>query len=247
MPYSSNRSAMEVFLSKLLAHSVLSEEEREEIAALPAMRVEVPVNRDLVRLGETVDHACLVERGLMGRFGQTKDGKRQFVSLHIPGEMPDLRSLMVPEANVSLNALTKSTVLRVPHGPLRDLEERYPAIAAAFSRDCVLQGEIVAQWLVNVGRRDSRTRMAHLLCEMAMRYGQPSPSPTSRYELPMTQEQLGDALALTSVHVNRTLGSLRDDGLVAFSKGVVEIQDWNALAAVAEFDPAYLHLGNEVA
>jgi CRP-like cAMP-binding protein len=247
MPHSSNRSAMDVFLSKLLDHSELNEEEREAIAALPATRVEVPANRDFVRLGETVDHVCLVERGLMGRFGQTQDGKRQFISLHIPGEMPDLRSLMVREAEASLNALTKSTVLRVPHGPLRDLEERYPAIAAAFSRDCVLQGEVVAQWLVNVGRRDSRTRLAHLLCEMALRYGQLTRSPALRYELPMTQEQLGDVLALTPVHVNRTLMALRDDGLVAFSKGVAEIPDWDMLVAVGEFDPAYLHLGNEVA
>ena len=53
----------------------------------------------------------------------------------MPGEMADLRSLMVPKADTALNALTNSTVLRVPHGALRKLEERYPAIAAAFSRD----------------------------------------------------------------------------------------------------------------
>jgi CRP-like cAMP-binding protein len=244
MSQSSNRSAIQLFLSKLLTHSVLSDEERDAIAALPASRVEVPAHRDLVRLGQTVDHASLVERGLMGRFGQTEDGKRQFISLHVPGEMSDLHSLMVPDADTSLNALTSSAVLRVPHGRLHELEKRYPAIAAAFARECVLQAEIVAQWLVNVGRRDARTRMSHLLCEMALRFGRSRHSPALRYELPMTQEQLGDALALTSVHVNRTLGSLREDGLAAFSRGIVEIHDWNALATAGEFDPAYLHLGS---
>lgn len=244
MSQSSNRPAIDIFLAKLLTHSALNDEEQDAITALPASRVEVPAHRDLVRLGESVDHACLVERGLMGRFGQTEDGKRQFISLHIPGEMSDLHSLIVSDADASLNALTSSAVLRVPHSRLHDLEERYPAIAAAFSRDCVLQAEIVAQWLVNVGRRDARTRMAHLLCEMALRFGRTSHSPVLRYELPMTQEQLGDAVALTSVHVNRTLASLREERLASFSRGVVEIYDWNALAAAGEFDPTYLHLGS---
>ncbi len=244
MPNSSNLPAMKVFLARLLAHSVLSEKEQEQIAALPASRVEVPAHRDFVRVGETVEHVTLVERGLVGRFGQTQEGKRQFVSLHIPGEMTDLHSLMMPEADASLNSHIRSTVLRVPHKALRELGDRYPAIATAISRDCILHAEIVSQWLVNIGRRDARARVSHLLCEMALRHGQPGPAPKLRYELPMTQEQLGDALALTSVHVNRTLGSLRDDGLVAVGRGVVDIQDWDALAAVGEFDPTYLHLDN---
>lgn len=242
-----NRSALDLFLSRLLAHSELSDEEQSAITALPTTRVEVGANRDIVRLGETVDHACLVERGLTGHFGETEDGKRQFISLHIPGEMADLRSLLVPEASASLNALTRSTILRVPRGALLKLEERYPAVATAFSRDCMLQGEIVAQWLVNVGRRDARTRLAHLLCEMAMRFGEARHEPALRYELPMTQEQLGDALGLTSVHVNRTLGALREDGIVSVTRWDVAIADWNALAASGEFDPAYLHLENATA
>lgn len=243
----SNRSALDLFRSRLLTHSVLSEEEQAAITALPFTRVEVRANRDVVRLGESVDRVCLVEQGLIGRFGQTENGKRQFVSLHLPGEIADLQSLLVPEADTALSALTHSVLLRVPHTALRELEDRYPSIAAAFSRDCVLQGEIVAQWLVNVGRRDSRTRMSHLLCEMAVRYGRGRRSPALRFELPMTQEQLGDALALTSVHVNRTLGSLRDDGLVSVTRGMVEIRRWEDLADLAEFDAGYLHVGPEQA
>src|SRR3712207_2852474 len=106
-----------------------------------------------------------------------------------------LHSLMVPRASAALNAIATSVVLRVPHRALRDLGIRYPAVAAAFWRDCIIQGGIVAQWLVNVGRRDARSRLAHFFCEMALRQRRPGAPSAIRYELPMTQEQLGDALA----------------------------------------------------
>jgi CRP-like cAMP-binding protein len=244
MPHPSNRSAIDLFVERLLSHSELSAEEREAVAALPATRMEVNAHRDIVRLGETVDHSCLIEQGLVGRFGQTETGSRQIVSVHVAGEMVDLHSLMVPQASTALNALTSSVVLRVPHRALRELGVCCPAIAAAFWRDCVLQASIVAQWLVNVGRRDARSRLAHLLCEMAIRSRRLGQPPSLRYEFPMTQEQIGDVLGLTAVHVNRMLTALRDDNLVAISRGFVEILDWSGLADAAEFDPTYLHLKN---
>ena len=247
MPHPSNRSAIDLFLERLLSHSELDAAERDAVARLPATRAEVAAHRDVVRLGEVVDHACLLENGLLGRYGQTETGSRQFVSVHLPGDMADLHSLMVPQASVALTALTASTVLRVPHRALREVGLRYPAIAAAFWRDCVIHAAIVSQWLVNVGRRDARSRLAHLLCEMAVRSGHMRPAPALRYSLPMTQDQLGDALGLTSVHVNRTMSALRDDGLIAGSRGVIEILDWPALAAAAEFDAGYLSLDEEAA
>jgi CRP-like cAMP-binding protein len=243
MPHPSNRSALDLFLERLLTHSKLDEEEQEAVAGLPVVRMEVAAHRDIVRLGERVDHACLVEDGLIARFGQTETGARQFVSVHTPGEMVDLHSLMVPQANAAVNALSGSTVLRIPHSSLREIGLGYPAIAAAFWRDCVIHAAIVAQWLVNVGRRDARSRLAHLLCEMALRY-QWGHAPALTYDFPMTQEQLADALGLTAVHVNRTLMGLRDDGLIVLARGSVEILDWRGLVAAADFDPGYLQVKN---
>ena len=63
-----------------------------------------------------------------------------------------------------------------------------------------------------------------------------------RFALPLTQVDLADASGLTSVHVNRMLKQLRDQEMVTFRNGIVDIHDWERLAAAAEFDPAYLHL-----
>jgi hypothetical protein len=62
------------------------------------------------------------------------------------------------------------------------------------------------------------------------------------FDLMTTQEQLGEATGLTSVHVNRTLQEIRGESLLSFRQGRVEIPNWDALVATAEFDPAYLML-----
>lgn len=240
MPFPSNRSAIDLFLNRLCSHSRLNEDERTAILNLSTTPSQYAAHADIVCLGKMVDHSCLVSEGLIGRFGQREDGSRQFVSVHVPGEMVDLPSLMLPRSSTALHALTDSSILRVSHHQLRELSFRYPAIAAAFWRDCVLDAGILAQWVINLGSRHARSRLALLFCEFAVRYRLMDQSDGRSYRLPMTQEQLGDALGLTPVHVNRTLQGLRGDGLVSFDRGQVEILDPSTLEAVAEFDPAYL-------
>jgi len=96
--------------------------------------------------------------------------------------------------------------------------------------------------VLNIGRRDARTRIAHLLCEFALRLELADLGKQTAYELPITQEQLADAVALTSVHVNRTLMKLEQDGLITRTKRVISIVDWKALVKVADFEARYLHL-----
>jgi len=101
----------------------------------------------------------------------------------------------------------------------------------------MLDAAILMQWVVNVGRRDARTRVAHILCEMACRLST-GRDPILDYSLRVTQEQLGDAAALTSVHINRTLKSL--SALVSARFGRVAIHNWSELARAGDFDEAYL-------
>ena len=115
--------------------------------------------------------------------------------------------------------------------------------------DTLVDGSIFREWIANVGRRDARTRMAHLLCEFSLRLKVAGLGTDDQYELPMTQEQLADATGLTSVHVNRTLKALERDGLIQRSNPrFVQIGDWRKLAEAGDFDSNYLHLrGNEPA
>lgn len=237
-------SNLEHFLDRLTRRSVLTDEEQKAILDLPAYAAQVPANRDFVHLGERVDHVSLVVEGIVGRFGQNSEGERQITAIHLPGDMADLHSVVQPEGTSALQALSTTTILRIPHASLRTLAARFPAIAEAFWRDCMVDASILSQWVVNVGRRDARARMAHLLCEMAIRCGARDKGEL-QFKFPLTQVHLGNALGLTCVHVNRTLKALRDNGLVTLRGRTVHILDWEALARAGDFDPAYLHADND--
>lgn len=234
---SSSSKDLQLFVDRLTARSILSEAEQDAILALPTSSIQLTRKQDFVHLNEESSYACLIASGLVGRFGQTSNGVRQITAFHIPGDMVDLHSAVRPVGIGGLTALCETTILRVPHAALRTLAARYPAIAEAFWRDCMLDAAILMQWVVNVGRRDARTRLAHILCEMAIRSGEDREI-LQDYSFPVTQEQLGDAAALTPVHVNRSLRALQD--LVTVRHRGVQIHDWAALVNVGEFEASYL-------
>lgn len=228
------------FLDRLTDRSVLHDNEKAAILDLPTRVAQVEIHRDFVSLGETTDHVCLVVDGIVGRFGQNATGGRQITALHIAGDMADLHSVVQPRAGSALQALTPTTLLRVPHAALREVAARYPAVAEALWRDCAVDAAILAQWVTNVGRRSARTRLAHLLCEIATRYRAEGQREASSFAFAATQSQLADATGMTTVHVNRTLKSLQ--GIASLSNRTIDIQDWDALSDIGEFDAGYLQV-----
>jgi CRP-like cAMP-binding protein len=236
------QTALHSFVTRLTSRSILTDEEVDVLLGLNGQIKQVAAHTDFVRQGQQVDHSCLVVDGLAGRFGQTSDGARQITCLHIPGDMADLPSVVSPKSGWGLTALTDTTVLRIPHADLRRVAARHSGIAEAFWRDCVADGSIFSEWVVNVGRRDALARLAHLFCEMAIRCEQAGQGDRRSYALPIIQADLGDATGLTSVHVNRMLRQLREQSIVELRTGTVMIQDWGQLVKVGDFDAGFLLL-----
>ena len=228
---------LRLFLDRLLTRSVLTPEEQDAILALPFQVIHIERKRDFVHLNEEVTYSCFIASGLVARYGQTMDGKRQITAFHIAGDMADLHSAVRSVGVGGLNALSDSVILRIPHVAIRTLTARYPAVAEAFWRDCMLDTAILMQWVINVGRRNSLGRLAHIFCEMSVRSGRDR-EVLLAFDMAVTQEQLGDAAALTSVHVNRSLKAL--SGMVTLKSGHVRIADWDRLARLGEFDATYL-------
>jgi CRP-like cAMP-binding protein len=108
--------------------------------------------------------------------------------------------------------------------------------------ETLVEGSIFRECILNIGRRDAHARIGHLLCEFAVRLEVAELGKQSDYELPITQEQLADAVSLTAVHVNRTLKSLEKDGYISRTKRRITISDWHKLARIADFQPNYLHI-----
>lgn len=235
-------SALKLFIRRLELRSNLSAEERDELLALPTSPRRVDAHRDFVRSGEQVGYAHLLAEGFVGRFAQLADGSRQMLAVHLPGDLVDLQALMLPSVPSSLQALTGTTLLKIPHDALRELAFRRRGIGAALWRDCVADAQLIAQWLVNVGRKNAQARVAHLFCELAVRLERIGRSRGGVLPLPLTQEQIAEAVGLTPVHVNRSIRALREERLISIARKELTILSWSRLVAIAEFDPAHLQI-----
>jgi CRP-like cAMP-binding protein len=159
------------------------------------------------------------------------------------GEVVDLQNSMLKVADHSVQMLTAGRVAMIPRDEIIRLTLERPTIAHAMWIDTLVDASIFREWVANVGRRDARTRVAHLLCEFSLRLRVAGLGEETHYELPMTQEQLADATGLTPVHINRTLRGLEKEGLIdRVSPRSIHIGDWRKLAEVGDFDSNYLHL-----
>jgi CRP-like cAMP-binding protein len=236
------RSGLSKFLQRLLHRSALTSVEQQAVLGLTGNEEHCRAHYDIVSPGQTVDSACLVVQGLVARYDQMLDGQRQITSFYIAGDMCDLHSVVAPTASWSITAISHAAIMRVPHSQLRELCLTYPAIALAFWRDGTVDASVFAKWVGNLGRKDAKARIAHVLCEMGIRSESAGLGTRTSYEFQATQEQLADATGVTTVHVNRTLQEIRGEGLLTFKNGSVEVAHWDALVSVAEFDGGYLML-----
>jgi len=236
-------SALRLFLDRLLMRSHLDETARQTIRHLPGQTVRFEREEDFVRVGARPTHSHLLIGGLAASWGQASDGQRQIIAFHIPGDMPDLQSLVLPNMMFGLQALVPTTVLRVPHGALRAAAAA-PEISEAFWRDCAADAAIASEWVVNVGRRKAKPRIAHVLCEIATRLGADGNGNMFSFPLPVTQNHIAHATGLSTVHVNRSLQELKRDGLAMLGGAEARVLDWRGLQDIAGFEPAYLHIGN---
>jgi CRP-like cAMP-binding protein len=238
----SERHNLELLVQRLDALSPLSAEDREAIAALPHTLKTVKAHEYIVREGGKAENSCLLRSGFASRHKVVADGARQIVSVHMMGDMVNLQNSLLRTADHSVQALTDAEVAFIPGKAIVALAAARPAVAIAMWLDTLVDGAIFREWIANVGRRDAKARTAHVLCEFALRQERAGLATRGKYDLPMTQEQLGDALGLTSVHVNRTLKALEEARLIARDKRTVTISNWEALRKVGDFDPSYLFL-----
>jgi len=212
------------------------------VLALPHTVRALSAGQYIIWDGDRPQHTCLLLDGFAFRHKLAGNGNRQILSIHMKGDIVDLQNSLLGIADHNVQMLTAGQVVLIPVEAMRTLAFDYPQVGMAMWYETLVEGSIFREWIVNVGQRNARTRIAHLLCEFAMRLEVAELGQHSNYELPITQEQLGEAVSLTSVHVNRMLMQLEADGLISRTKRVITIHDWPELAKTADFEPRYLHL-----
>jgi CRP-like cAMP-binding protein len=235
------RTTLMPMLNRLERHRAFSGADREAVLALPHHLRRVAAASHLVRDGDKPDYCTVLLSGFAFRHKITGEGGRQVLSIHLQGDFLDLQNSLLRIADHNVQMLTDGEVATIPRDAIADLALARPAVGLAMWTDTLVDSSIFREWVVNVGRRDARTRIAHILCEFSLRLEAAGLAKDHRYELPMTQEQLADAVGLTSVHVNRVLRQLGEEGLISRNKRAIVIEDWPRMREVGDFNERYLH------
>lgn len=229
-------------VTKLTSLNPLTAQEIAAVEALPLRFQSMRARTAIVTEGQTISECCLLTEGFACRHKLSRDGGRQIVSFHMPGDILDIQHLLFDRADHNVQTITDARLAFVPVAAMRALGDAWPEIARALWRDCLVDASIFREWVLNVGRRSAKTRIAHMLCEFAARAEAAGIGSPAHFSLPMTQEDIADATGLTAVHVNRMLRELSEDGVIARDGRQIRIADWPRMQRIADFSPAYLHL-----
>ena len=236
-------SPLQPMVRKLAYWAEFDDADKDAIVNLPHKRKRIERHSYIARERDKTTHSCVLLSGFAIRHKIVGGGGRQFVAIHMQGDLVDLQNSFLGTADHSVQVITDAEVALIPREAVKQLAFDRPRVGAAMWFDTLVDASVFREWIANVGRRDAHTRIAHLLCEFALRLKVAGLGKATDYELPMTQEQIADCTGLTSVHVNRVLKLLESENLInRRSSRAITIGDWNKLANAGDFDSNYLHL-----
>ncbi|HEY2876531.1 MAG TPA: Crp/Fnr family transcriptional regulator [Reyranella sp.] len=196
---------------------------------------------DIIHMGQSAGHSTLLLAGMACSYKRLPDGTRQIYSFQYPGDFCDLYRYVLPERDeaIAVQALTDCLVAIIHYSDIERLLAQRPKLALALWRTTMLEATILRERLSNARRGSALRRVANLLCEqLARREAIGITSPV----VPITQVDVADAAALSIVHVNRTIQTLRSQNVLSKTRQAIEVVDRKQLAKIAGFDGHYLNM-----
>lgn len=199
--------------------------ERDVLAGL--VERERPLRRGatLVRQNERGTDLFALKSGMMMGYVLLGDGSRQILRLIFPGELFGTQVMAFGKAQQTLVAAADSVVWPIDRAALADAALRHPRLALALTALEQIESASLADRLAAVAKLPARARVAGMLLEIRARMRRGDPAIGDSFAPGLTQEEIGDAVGLTAVHVNRMLRQLEDQALIARSAGRVTILD----------------------
>lgn len=191
--------------------------------------------------GDRIDRNYVVLSGWVSRHRILEDGRRQITSFALPGDFLSHNNAFVSRRGHSATAHGRAVLASVSDADIAELGQGFPRLGIAFSTLAAREQFLLEEQVIRIGRQSAFERVGHMMLEFLHRLNAAEKNKGLGYQLPITQEVLGDALGLSLVHINRTLRRLRNEGLIAMDHTrQVTILDHDRLAAIAEFSPDYL-------
>lgn len=234
--------AVELLVQTLSRHSNLSSRDERAIGKLLHPRVSnVAQGTDIVRQGDQPHVAIMVIKGMLARYHTNMHGDRQYLSLHISGDLPDLQSLFLGVMDHSLCALDDAQIASFPHTQILSLLKRAPSAGLAFWRHTLIDAAIFRQGITRNGTRGAIARVANLFCEQFTRARIVGAVSGWSCPFPLSQTQIGQVVGLAIAAVNRATQSLRKEHCAEVRGRRLYVLNWRRLSQQAAFEPVYLH------
>ena len=205
------------------------------LADMPHRVVQVEPRRPFREQGVRRDEVMFVRSGILSKFKTDSSGRRQIVALRFAGEGILPRDGI---AEYGIQAIVRSEVMVGKSEDFDPIVDNNPEMQRFFRRLIQRNEAIGYEWLVNCGRRDSTARVAHLLCETAVRMHIHNGSMVN----PFTQQQIAEITGQTSVNVNRVLADMERQGLIRRKGREIQFTDWDEMRRVGSFQPNYLEI-----
>jgi len=231
--------------TKLEAFARLSTDDRVALERVTQNTRYIDARRDLISEGDKPRYVHLVLDGWAARYKSLPDGKRQIVSLFVPGDFCDVNVYILKYMDHSIGAITRLKVALISPDEMSVLTEGRPRITQALWWHELVTIAIQREWTLNLGQRSAYERLGHLLVELYLRLRTVGRARDGRCDFPLTQNDLADATGLTAVHVNRILQELRRDNLIELERKQLHVLDLERLMDVSMFNLNYLHLDHE--
>jgi len=219
----------------------LTSEEKQALEKIAQPTRRLGPREDVVRDGDRPRHVNVVLEGWACRYKQLEDGRRQVISIFLPGDLCDPHVFVLRKMDHSLGTLTSVVLAEISEAAIREISLQFPRVAEALWWEMLVTSAIQREWTVSLGQRLATERLGHLFCELFLRLRAVGMTSDTSCEFPITQADLGDAMGLSTVHINRTLKELRAEGLIRLRGRQLTIPDFPALQAASLFDPSYLH------
>ena len=229
-------------IAKLSSGCLLDNDDRARLQEVTTRRRSVAARTDIISEGEAPSDVHLILEGFACRYKLMPGGRRAIMAILVPGDFCDLDVAILDQMDHNIGTLTPCTLVEIPRATVDELTAAHPNVAHALRWATLVDEATLREWLANMGQRPADRQLAHFLCELRLRLEVVGMAGRDGMHLPFTQEEIGDTLGISTVHVNRVLQHLREEGLVQMQGRDVRISDLERLEKFGEFDPGYLHL-----
>jgi CRP-like cAMP-binding protein len=228
------------FVVKLMSHGHIDHDDLKALDRVLGRKVTVKKGQDIIVQGYEYDTLSIVESGVGIRYTLLHKGDRPIINAVLPGDIIGFPASFFERSIFSVMAATEMSLHRISLEAFANLCRERANIAVAVIWFAAREASIYAHHLVNAGRRSPVERVAHFLLETHFRMKVVGCASEDTFELPFSQEGIGDAVALSAPHVNRMLRELKHQGLIGMENHKITILDKPALQILAEFEPSYL-------